>query len=104
MDTGTDTQIQTVECNNYKSATCQENRPAVENQLHEEIVKGRYLVTLSKPTIVSALGAIPKDNNDVRLIHDCSRPDKVSVNSFATPDKMTFESVDTAVKLIKPHD
>ena len=33
------------------------------------------MVTQSKPTLVSALGAVPKpDSDELRLIRDCSMP------------------------------
>lgn len=90
-------------CNNYKSATCPQNRIQVESQIKEELRLGRYIITPHKPTIVSALGAIPKpDGTGVRLIHDCSRPLGQGVNAYADPESFSFESVDTALKYIKP--
>lgn len=40
------------------------------------------MATCVKPTIVSALGAIPKSNSKVRLIHDDSRPLHMSINDY----------------------
>ena len=77
--------LKPAETNNYKSATASDIRDKVENQIREEISKGNYVVTTVKPTIVSALGAIPKPDTDkIRLIHDCSRPQFSNVNSYAT--------------------
>ena len=45
---------------NYKSATCSDNFAMVQAQIVEELEEGRYIVSLEKPQIVSALGAIPK--------------------------------------------
>uniref|UniRef100_A0A1I8HAA6 Reverse transcriptase domain-containing protein n=2 Tax=Macrostomum lignano TaxID=282301 RepID=A0A1I8HAA6_9PLAT len=67
---------------------------AVELQIKEEIENGRYLIVPKKPTMVSPLGAIPKDNGKVRLIHDCSTPPGYSVNDNYTKKlSPRFESV-----------
>ncbi|KAL9975581.1 hypothetical protein ACROYT_G012757 [Oculina patagonica] len=64
---------------------------------------GNYIVTTAKPTIVSALGAIPKpDSDNIRLIHDCSRPQHSNVNSYSdTKQHYSYVTVDKAVSLIK---
>ena len=49
-----------VECENYTSATCAQNKSRVEQQIREEISAGHYRICDSKPWIVSALGAVPK--------------------------------------------
>ena len=65
--------IQPAFCSNHKSALSKENKHKVEKQILHEIDCNRYVVCKSKPTIVSALGAVPKPNSsDIRLIHDCS--------------------------------
>ena len=88
---------------NYKSATDNPYREKVEGQIKHEISAGNYVITSSKPTIISALGAIPKgDSDDIRLIHDCSRPVGAGVNAYATCDHYEYESVQRATKLIKP--
>ncbi len=92
-----------VEMNNYDSATCLQTRHSVEDQIQQEIQEGNYVITKEKPTVVSALGAIPKaDSTDIRLIHDCSRPQGIAVNDYASIDKQTFQSVHEATRLIHP--
>ena len=54
---------------NYRSATI-DGKEKVEAQLNLEIESGRYVVCPSAPLIVSSIGAIPKPNGDVRIIHD----------------------------------
>ena len=49
-----------VEMDNYCSATCYEAFTQVEQQIQEETAEGNHVVTPNKPTVVSALGAIPK--------------------------------------------
>ncbi len=68
-----------------------------------EIQEGRYVLSPSKPQMVSALGAIRKDNGKVRLIHDCSRPEGSSVNDFSPLLlKHRFQSVGDAAHLVTP--
>ena len=56
----------------------------MQNKSREKIIcelsNNNYVLTSVKPTIVSALGAIPKSNFKVRLIHDANRPLHLSVN------------------------
>ena len=88
--------------NNYRSATDSTVRPQVERQLLTEIEQGNYVITTKKPTIVSAFGAIPKrDPNDIRLIHDCSRPDSTSLNSYADCEHYSYKTVDKITANIK---
>eukprot|EP00112_Aurelia_sp_Birch-Aquarium-sp1_P001644 Seg1178.3 transcript_id=Seg1178.3/GoldUCD/mRNA.D3Y31 product="hypothetical protein" protein_id=Seg1178.3/GoldUCD/D3Y31 len=48
-----------------------------------ELEEGNYVISLSKPKIVSALVAVPKAHNDeLRLIHDCSMLKSQGVNSY----------------------
>ena len=87
---------------NYVSATHTFFDQA-DKQITKEIENGHYFLTDVKPTIVSAIGAIPKkDSPDVRLIHDCSRPVGIGLNSHATLQKERFQTLDEAVNLIKP--
>ena len=93
-----------VETENYKSATGPQYKAAVEKQITEEILNNRYIISKDKPTIVSALGAIPKkDGSKVRLIHDCSRPLSKSVNDYAEYQPFTYQSLQDAIDLIEPH-
>ena len=92
-----------VEMENYNSTTSPEAHQLVHDQIKAELDNGRYQITSSKPTIVSALGAIPKEGNKIRLIHDCSRPEGFSLNSFAETDPVRFQSVSEAASKIKPN-
>ena len=76
--------IKTVHMDNYSSTF--ENREAIEKQIMTETEEGRYVIVKSSPKIVSALGAIPKDDGSVRLIHDCSRPEGNGLNDYAVLD------------------
>ena len=95
-------QLQDVDLSNYRSVTDSTVRPKVERQILTEIEQGNYVITSEKPTIVTALGAIPKpDSNDIRLIHDCSRPDSTRLNSYADCEHFSYETVDKVTANIK---
>ena len=91
------------EVENYKSATDPLYRDKVEEQIFTELENGRYQLVDEKPTIISALGAIPKRNSDkVRLIHDASRPQGSALNDFAPHERFSYQSIQDAVDLTKP--
>ena len=97
-----DAPIQPAEMNNYFSTVNPLVRDRVEKQILEEIAVGNYVSTSVKPTIISALGAVPKpDSEDLRLIHDCSMPPGQGVNNYIEIEKQKFQTLDDAVKLIK---
>lgn len=98
------TQFTDVNMRNYKSATNPAIRPLVEKTIRDEIQQGNYVISATKPTVVSALGAIPKPNStEVRLIHDCSRPHGHAVNDFISTRSFKFQTLDDAIKLLKPN-
>ena len=96
-----DAPISSAETDNYFSVLNATAKGKVEAILKDEINCGNYRIVQHKPTIVSALGAVPKpDSSDLRLIHDCSMPPGRGVNSYITISKQKFETIDSAVKLI----
>ena len=98
-----DSELRHTEVTNYKAATEHDICDKVEKAICKAIQHGNYIITTEKPTIVSALGAIPKPDSDkVRLIHDCSRPQHSNVNSYTdTQHHYSYMTVDKAVSLIK---
>lgn len=78
------------------------HRVQVEKELLEQVQKGHYIVADKKPTIVSALAAIPKDDGTVRLIHDGSKPLGEAMNDYSQPDSVKFQTLQDACKLAKP--
>jgi hypothetical protein len=86
---------------NYNS-TAGENYLKVENRLKFEINEGRYIRTPVRPTVISSLGAIPKDLDDIRLIHDLSRPDG-GVNAMATDTSVRYTTIDDVTQHIDQH-
>ena len=83
---------------NYRSTT-HENKSKVEKRILEEIAKGNYIRSKLRPTYVSSLGAVPKDLDDVRVIHDLSRPNG-GINAFASDTSVVYTSVDKITRLI----
>ena len=99
--TDADQDIKSVEYSNYVSATRPDRVQLVESQLKEEIKMGHFIQTSKKPTIVNAIGAVPKDNSDeLRLITDASRPTGSSLNSYMSLESFKFDTVDTAISLL----
>ena len=97
-----DSTLSPAEMDNYSSSTKPEARDKVEQTLREEIAEGNYIITHARPTIISALSAVPKAGSDeLRLIHDCSMPVGKGVNSYVPSlDKLHFQTIDDAVQLV----
>lgn len=91
------------ETDNYCSATNSGNKPLVEAQVRTELIEGRYVVVHSKPSIVSALGAVDKPSGGVRIIHDGSKPTGSALNDYARLEqKLRFQSLEDAVDRLGP--
>ncbi len=77
-------------------------RLKVEQQIEAELLHGNYILPTRPPCIISALGAICKeDSQSVRLIHDCSQPIGAVVNDYADDYSFQYQSLDDAVALIR---
>uniref|UniRef100_A0A1I8JA32 Reverse transcriptase domain-containing protein n=1 Tax=Macrostomum lignano TaxID=282301 RepID=A0A1I8JA32_9PLAT len=92
---------------NHASARCEANRNAVELQIREEVVAGRYIsatdLGIARPTIISPLGAVPKADGAIRLIHDASAPQGNSLNDLYKPrQKMKFANVEDLTRQLAP--
>jgi hypothetical protein len=91
-----------VEVANYKSATSPSVISRVEAQIKAELAEGNYIATSEKPIIISALGAIPKSDGGIRLIHDASRPEGHSLNDLASQEECKLQSFKDALDIINP--
>ena len=88
---------------NYKSSTDPSVSNKVEKAILNELELGHYVIVNEKSPVVSALGAVPKpDSEDVRLIHDCSMPKGKGFNSYFKVNSFKFQTLDDAIKLLKP--
>ena len=75
----------------------------MEKVILEELSAGNYHIVEEKPRIISALGAVPKqDSDEIRLIHDASRPPGKALNNFASDLKCQYTSVDKVVDALPP--
>ena len=94
------------ETDNYSSATCPKARSFVENQIKRELNNGRYIKVDTKPQIISALGAVPKnvEETEFRPIHDAKQPIGAALNDFAINDPFRYQSIQDVVDIIKPGD
>ena len=60
------------------------------------------MVVDKKPTIISALKAVPKpDSDEIRLIHDCSQPKGSALSDHAEIDSFKFQSLNNAISLLR---
>jgi hypothetical protein len=85
---------------NYGSVL-HDNRDLVELQILKEIRLGRYVKVSTPPRVVSSLGAVPKSNGKIRLIHDLSQPDG-GINRFGVNSSVTYATIDDALKRVVP--
>jgi hypothetical protein len=87
------------ESKNHRSAV--EFSDAVEKELRAQIKQGNYVVASEKPLIVSPLAAIPKDDgsDNIRIIHDGSRPFGSAMNDYATLHSERFQTIADACKI-----
>ena len=77
----------------------------VKKELDHQIDCGNYILSSCKPSIVSPLAAIPKEDKDqVRIIHDASRPSNgTALNDYAIPASVKYEKLDDAFQLASPY-
>ena len=61
-------------------------------------------VTVNQLDRLSPLGAVPKPaGGGIRLIHDCSRPERNALNNYTTLESsQQFQTVDDATSLVQP--
>ena len=93
--------VQQVEVVNHKS--CVEYAALVEKDLLYQLEQGNYKRASVCPLIVSPLGAIKKqDVDEVRLIHDGSRPVGEAMNDYGSPQSVKYQTLAEACDLAKP--
>ena len=76
-----DSNVPIYNVNNYRSCYLDHSKFKLEQTLKEELSSDKLSVVLGVPTQIHALGALPKKDGGVRIITDCSKPDKISVNN-----------------------
>ena len=95
-------ELQPAACTNYKS--CIEHKGLVDRQLAADLRSGQLLRQPAgqAATHIHALAAIPKSADEVRIIHDLSRPLGRSINDSITYKQYSWASIDDAVALVTP--
>ena len=97
--------IPTTEMPNHRSAINSHQMHRVEEQITSEVHEGNYRPIHNKPCIISALGALPKRNGDIRLIHDASWSyHNTALNDYATKDPCSYQTVSDALATLSPGD
>ena len=88
---------------NNKSALRPGAKEQIEEQLSVGLLLGHFATSTTPPTIVNAIGAVPKtDSSELRMIMDCSRPFATSANSYMDLDHYKYVTVDEAACQAKP--
>ena len=80
---------------------------AVESAILQEIQHGHYQRVVSPqhpPTLINAIGCVPKSDGSVRLIHDLSRPHEHSANDLAPDMACKLDSLENVCNFIQPGD
>lgn len=74
----------------------------MEQTIRNKIRQGNYVLSATNPTVVSALGAIPKPSStEVRLICDCSRPHGQAGNDYISTRPFKFQTLDDATSELR---
>ena len=92
-------------CTNYSLSTAPAVKDKMKQVFHRPWGKaiGNYVVTVSKPTIVSTFNVVPKpDSSETYLIHDCSHFAGYAVNDYADVDRFKSETLGDAIKVLIP--
>ena len=98
-------EFSSAECDNYPSAVAGKNKDLVEAQILVELKEDRYEIVQEKPSVVSALGVVPKSNGGIRLIHDASRPVGLALNDYARVEmSQKFQTLKDAVESLAHGD
>ena len=74
----------------------------VERKLTHKIALGYYVRASTASQLVSPLGAILKEDGDIRTIHDASRPLAMAMNDYATLHSVKHQTLQDACELAKP--
>lgn len=99
-----DSEVGGYQCPNYRSILTSHAKPLMDDIVRKEISEGYVSQVSEKPVCVHALGAVPKGDNRIRPITDCSRPPDVSVNNHCSSlvRKFSYSSIQDVVQMIGP--
>ena len=84
--------------NNYFSSINSHVWESVGKLIREVLAAGNHASTVVKPTIIRALGEVPKPDSE-DLIHDCSMPPGQGCSSYIEIENQMFQTLYDAVIL-----
>ena len=87
---------------NHKSAVSPNNKNLADKEIKAQIEQGNYILASRQPAIISPLGAIPKSDGSVRLIHDGSLPEGLAMNDYTDHHSVRYQTIQDACRLAKP--
>jgi hypothetical protein len=86
---------------NYASAVAAAQQ--VSAVVADEVAQGWVIPAAVPPAFVHPLGAVPKGDGGVRVIHDHSVPVGAGINDHEVYVRYTWDSLDQAVRYLAPH-
>jgi len=86
---------------NYSSAL--QEAPVISAMLAEEVAQGWLVPVSEQPRFVHPLGAVPKSDGGLRVIHDHSVPLGSSVNDHEVYMRCSWDSLESALQFLVPH-
>ena len=95
-------QVHCVEHRNHPSAI--QFSGLVEKDLRLQLALNHYVCASEPPLVISPIGAIPKEGgDDVRIIHDGSRPVGDAMNDYSVLHSVHYQTLEDAYSLAKPN-
>ena len=93
-------------CENYTSITTSPNKEVMGAIIRKELVENCVSYTESQPTCIHASGAVPKGDNNIRPITDCSRPPFKSVNYHCSSllEEFKLKNISDVVDLLEEYE
>ena len=70
-------------------------------RLKRKLRQGNYVIASKMPATISPLGAIPKDDGSVCLIHDGSLPEGFAMNEYTDHHSVRYQILQDACRLAK---
>ena len=94
-------QVQKVQVKNHKSAITPQNKPTVEREIKTQIEQGNYILVSKKLAIVIPVGAIPKADGSVQIIHDGSLHEGLAMNDYTDHHSVRHKTIQDACCMAK---
>ena len=101
-----DSDVESYECENYSSITCEENSKKMNSIIAKELAEGMISISDVKPHCIHSLGAVPKTNGGIRPITDCNRPLGRSINNHCESllNEFCFKNVDSVLETLSENE